>query len=460
VRLKKEPKPKFKAAGSKESRRLFTIDNRRGDRFAGYQHNISLMTADELWDELIAEVNFALLLPPKQPAANLGAAFNSAAYRTNVARPFFEKPLNIPSSTFMRNFMNVVEQTHQSDDRNRYRLEPGQGSVSRELQASLASILFTRNFTNADEQTRQFDDRNRYRFEPGQKTVSTEWIALQAGLKPSLADEDVLGTWDEWVANTPPGTQFILLGDTNHYNAVIHAWLENGKYMPALARQGFKDTVVEASTRRLRKKKALRAQAAGLGVTLHAFDEQLDLKRSQAMKTRHTNDTVLADGIKNTIGDRPAVVVYGAAHFAYIGGLHDQLGREKCRHINIHANLEDFHHSTYKPNAAFPAPYAYLIEEDTVVATFGNYQRDVKPSRDDYLKTIVIPNEQEKQIDLFKERYKDALARDPAIFGKVNPDDVIERIKLVEHHKRIYDTWQRTGRSGLIDLIGRRRFNP
>jgi hypothetical protein len=497
MRQKKEERPRFKVVAhheiegaSKRDTRILNIDNRRSDSFGGYTHDVrQIITEDELWEAL------GKLVEQKEIAAKQAEKYNrhhtssfDDFYNSSSLAGAFSRSARVGSSIF-------------SAPASGYKLPSLRNSFAEALNAPEILKIFDsitdRSFLDtlklpeyidfppiemkeppfdpfkAWKEEQQFRSAASWRMKDKEKP-SADWIEAQKNLKPSLLDEDDLGSFDDWMDFTPLSTQYLLIGDTNHGNKAISTWLSSGVFLVKLKEKGFTDVVMERPYENKTLMESLNggdasvldedvimkhvgdrefmSKAHSLGLRVHCLDWQIsnEIKTKSEMISilyeRHKNDEVLAEEIKKTTGDRKTAVIYGSAHFAYENGLADLLGHEKCRHVNIHENLEDYLDPLVKQNARFPAPYVYVIEEDAVIASRGRYQRDIPPAKDSYLKNVVLPSEEEKNIDKFSADFENVKSSyNSEIIKNITVDAIVEHANFIRLQKSKGHIWDVAG---------------
>ncbi len=306
--------------------------------------------------------------------------------------------------------------------------------------------------------------RDRSKLEAAWNTQQKEIRQLEKNgkIKHSIHDEDVLGDFDSWVANRPDDVQYLMMGDTNHQDENVQAWINDGKYMQALKKNGYADLVIErpASAEKpvqdyikgkigiadLRSQLKelnvppfslikLAKSAKDAGIMLHMFDEQLLDKRNTRIDTfwveRRDHDIDMAEKIKERFGDKRLAVIYGAAHFQHEGWMTDKLGKEKCAVVNVHKDLQEYKHSL-RWNVAMPAPCTLVLEEEKVVASHGRYGRNI-PANLDHVTGSIRRVEQKKEIELFEGKVRDYSAGVEKSY--ITPAEVVRLAQL---------TWAKT----------------
>lgn len=411
------------------------FDNRTGVRFGGFLHEAKpVIEADNLWDKLqeqiaaqkahqIREEN-THSSPVKINSYRLGDCFAAASSQIDNYAP----DLSIGEFSLTNRFMSVG------------RVFPPD-SVMWELYNPVTPDEYMQ-ILNVDtsraplpqpipiETDEAFHARSQYRYKHGNRNVDEAWDALQKTLKPSLAEEDVLGDFDTWMSRTPSDIQYLMIGDTNHSNNDIDNWIWDGAYLASLKEQGFNDLVMEWSIKYKPvlddyfnnhnseifispKIDQLCKMAKHHGVRLHAFDEHIGTdfiskvpnKRFGYERFRH--DQIIKQHVTDTLGDRKSAFIYGAAHFKVQRSLVELLGKDRCRSINLHADLNHYREAAFisKINARYQIPYTYLIKENTAISNFGDYGRRQSLHNDEVTCSIMM-GLQEEEIVQFLERYQ------------------------------------------------------
>lgn len=455
-RLKKETRPTFRRAGLREISEgrktpIYDCDNRRsGD--VGYAHDVEETTAEGLWSHLQTELNIQELAKlykeqaqrTSEKVENIISSFSGAsasAIGKNYYKPNPQYLLSLPNPyDFFSNSGNkIVFPISPIIDLGKYKK-----LFDRPAPVPPSSVPFEKHEAFLSQARWKRGDNG-----TPPTNLDESWNALQESLKPSLLDEDVLGGFGDWLENFPLDNQFLLIGDTNHNNPALITWRNEGEYIPLLASNLFTDLVVEKSIevnddikalyagsadkdqiRNLKKQGILTLclEAKRHGIQVHALDRQLNSEFVQEiLPFRHHNEERLAGEIKDAVGDRKTAVIYGASHFAYKNGLHDLLGRSNSRVINLHQGLGDYHDPVVKMNADYPAPYVFLLEEQTVVASKRNYGREVAPTHDGYLGHCVLPAEREKEISKFRQRFDVAREANPEKYAQFTVEDIVFR---------------------------------
>lgn len=445
-----EPKPHFKIVGKRVdpngiSQRFSTIDNHRSNDFGGFRHDPLWMSCDAMLSYL--ERRILDDKGQKSPALPVYKGLISGNH-------------NGFKEAFFKIFSGAVLNSYKLEVNPAFQINPNQsGSLTRVAQKSFSPIsqsseldprlsdLLDRLSQSYCTDEEAFRRGSRWRSLLGANNTDDAWEEFQETLKPSLAEEDVLGGFEDWLENFPPDHQYLMIGDTNHYNRNIRAWLEEGATIPALAHKGFKDIVLEmpieiASAlhahhfryesdqhlQELSKRNILSFcdTARKHGIRVHAFDRQIHNKpTSETYAQRHRHDEELAYDIRRTTKDRQTVVIYGAAHFSHNNGLYDLLGRQRSRVINVHEDLEDYRDPKFSMNARFPADYVFLIDSGTVIASRGVYSRQNIIQEDHYLLNSVIPAEQERECEKFRIRFTMAREKNPEKYGAYDPEEII-----------------------------------
>lgn len=430
---------------------ILNIDNRRSDDFGGYLHVMPYVASvKDLWYE-VEEI----LTLPKPEQLKIKSRPGSFSEAFNSLYQEFQSPSLAPVRPSLNSYSGSVGK-HLSVQNEFMR-------VSSESVLKVFDEIHDKTFSqiepeikipSAEEKQRKEDWEAERKFREGARyllksdnLVDASWTNAQKSLKPSLLDEDTLGTFEEWMDFHPPGLQYLLIGDTNHGNKNIQNWVKDGQYIEHLARKGFKHIVLERPAYLLPILEQINngdesalshpeiitwdlqeicTQAMRHGIKVHSFDEQVTKIRSSGMTNRHKYDETLYEEITKATGADKTAIIYGAGHFAYKRSLSDLLGLEKCRHINIHSNLEHY----MKPlriNSIEPAPYVYVVEEAQVIASDGKYVRAIKPVRDRILMKMVVPNLQEHEQKLFDKELLAAKAENPEKYADIKSDEMVNR---------------------------------
>ncbi len=461
---------------------VYSIDNRRGVGFLSYLHKPrQIVTADELWQKLIDKVKFqkdlAEILERSKKIAK--SAFNSVSpnypkHRIRIiGDDVKESYFRSPRFTYRRldTFEPEIEQLVFKEDNDwwdslkKYFTENTFPKLNSDLIPLNIDWNFSLNKKPKIESEEEFHERSRWQLRNTSEDLPEGWRELQESLEPHLACEDCLGSFYEWVERTPDNAQYVLIGDTHHYNKDLAEWRDGGVYIPALQNAGIKHLVLElpyelepaleqffadsqASTdylaneflklcptmgNKVIKIAELCASARKAGIVVHALDAQitqnLDQKSPRFFFERLAHDSKLARKIKDKVGHEKTAILYGNTHFGYESTLVDQLGANNCRMIDVFSSLKDFYEcQTKHRNAKYVSPYAYIIEEATVIATSGNYHRSVSPNKDEANAGIQM-GLQEAEVIKFRERFDAIHGTDgaPNLYG-VTGEDILKDV--------------------------------
>lgn len=471
-RFDKEKRPVFKKIGARgvsdEAGKtpILDCDNRRSHD-AGYVHDVELTTASALWDYLQKEVKIRDDAKLHEEIKKLLEYRNHLSIRDSFREAMFAntsgyEPLladsfiksSIPIDFFTKREISFRGRSYDYDFSPYF-----DGNFSLDLSKYFFSIHPLVSSTAVPpvsfEKHEAFLRKAQWQYH-GRNNLATSdsdasWRELQDSLEPSLLDEDVLGGFGDWLEYFPPDNQFLLIGDTNHNNSVIKEWIVTGDYIPSLASNGFTDLVIERTIdlkddiKAFYSGEASKDQIAALlvngilelckqarkhGIQIHALDRQIDAASpGKILPFRHRNDERLAEDIKKAVGDKKTAVIYGSAHFSYKNGLYDSLARSNCRVVNLHEGFKDYQDPVVKQNATYPAAYVFLLEQQTVIASRGNYLRKLAPANDSYLTHSVLPTEREKEISKFRERFDSARSVNPKKYQEFTVEDIVFRFE-------------------------------
>ena len=471
--------------------RVYSIDNRRAPTFKSYLHKPSeIKSADELWSMLQDAVSKAKISVER--IADAKKVLEDAKTFIESGKTSNTKPLFLSESFRVASTANPIKRpaAHErsyNPIHEEYNplvgpmFTPGWHTPSLSMEGPMQSLVEKNQaqmmdmlFDLLDERMKQvLEDKSNIKYEKLERPPETEdafhersryqlvlnkempegWEELQESLEPSLIDEDCLGGFGEWLSGGCD-QQFILMGDTNHFDKDLRGWIFKGEYLESLKSAGVTDLVIEYSLdaqpilSRLYKGefKSMKSLSAALknelnenvdvsriatlamrakrhGMRLHALDQDLtsflepgEEKSPKFAFNRLQKDKPLSKAIKDAVGNRKTAILYGAGHFRYETSLIEQLGQNNCRVIDLYNDLEKYRQHGVLMNAKYVSPYALITGENMVIMTRGKYMRNIPANADQTLASVKMGLQQEEII-----KFKDRII---STYGSENSDEL------------------------------------
>lgn len=474
--MKRRQKPHFKQVGTRvdaagQSAPVCDIDNHRSpDNFGGYMHRFDVPTLAELQeiaerlidDREMHEINEKFEENKKRRfLTGLGDVFARSAGSMYIEQEKKYEPPGRLSSEFVDTLYRIGDGP--ANNFNSISLKDffSQGMSHAQEAGLTGNSMLSQPFSPFDEKASAarttesgspqicenddlFEEHARWRFKYSTDQIDPEWEALQESLAPSLCDEDVLGSWDEFFERRQTQPQFLLLGDSNHYDKDLRKWFEGGAYIHSLKEMGIRHLVVEAPERCTNavqrfysgstrehdpaflesfRLSSICESGKAAGIRIHCLDQQLDEGKVPSNEDRYRHEEPLAQAIQRAVGSGKTAIIYGGGHFSYQGGLMDLLGRDKCLLLDVYSSLETYRNHFLKTNRNYVAPYVYLVEEDRVIKPHGKYGRDSQPSRDRFLQAVQQV-ETERVHEKFEGWLSDRVNYDLDRYGRITAKEV------------------------------------